>query len=307
MKEKEFIETIKSVTGSKYIGDDCAYIEDLGIVLTQDNLVEDVHFKLDFTTPYKLGCKSAAVNISDICASGAKPAYLTIALSLPDNIDTDFIKEFYEGAACGNVEIAGGDITGGDKIFISVSAVGSAAGRRISSRSHARAGYKVIVSGEHGSSAAGLRLLNVLEGGPEFPAGIPAGCALINAHLTPKAQCEFSEQIARQINEDYAMMDSSDGLMDALSAIAQASGVMLCIDFDKIPYNKDIEQFADYKDLILYGGEDYQLIAAVPEKLLKKIKNYTIIGEVKDGTPGVEINGKFYTRQDIETRLYDHF
>ena len=80
MKEKDFINTIKTVLNSKYIGDDCAYLEDLGIVVTQDSLVEDVHFKRCYITPYQLGWKSAMVNISDICASVAKPVYLTVSL-----------------------------------------------------------------------------------------------------------------------------------------------------------------------------------------------------------------------------------
>lgn len=97
MKEKEIIQTIKSTLNSEYIGDDCAYLPDLGIVVTQDSLVEDVHFTRKYSSPYNLGWKSAMVNISDVCASGAKPVYLTIALSLPKNIGNDFVKEFYEG------------------------------------------------------------------------------------------------------------------------------------------------------------------------------------------------------------------
>ena len=98
MKEKEFINIIKNTLNSNYIGDDCAYLADLGIVITQDSLVEDVHFSLNFTTPYKLGWKSAMVNISDVCASGAEPKYLTVALSLPKNISADFVRllHFYE-------------------------------------------------------------------------------------------------------------------------------------------------------------------------------------------------------------------
>ena len=157
MKEKEFIQIIKSTLNSEYIGDDCAYLKSLGIVITQDSLVENVHFKMDYMTPYQLGYKSVMVNISDICASGAKPEYLTISLSLPKHIDKDFIKNFYEGAkeACQDVEIVGGDLTGSDKIFVSVTAIGSTKNRKISSRSNAKEGYKVIVSGEHGNSAKG--------------------------------------------------------------------------------------------------------------------------------------------------------
>ena len=293
MKEKEFISVIKNILNSKYIGDDCAYLKDLCIVVSQDSLVEDVHFKKNLIAPFQLGYKSVMVNISDIAASGGKPLYLTVSLSLPENIDADFIKEFYSGCkkACGdNIEIIGGDITGSDKIYISVCAIGKTHERNISSRSGALTGQKVIVSGVHGSSAAGLRLL-------------PNGCEkLVKAHLEPRAQVEFAANISKNVEGKYAMMDTSDGLMDALSTIANESGVLLDIDFDKIPYDKEIEQFDDWKDLILYGGEDYQIVATVPQDYPKGIE----IGTVKEGL-GVKLSGKIYTKEEVEKRIYNHF
>lgn len=291
MKEKELIQIIKSTLNSDFIGDDCAYLPDLGIVVTQDSLVENVHFKLDYTTPYQLGYKSAMVNISDICASGAEPKYLTIALSLPKYINENFVQEFYNGAkdACGDVKIVGGDLTGSDKLFISVTAIGSTKDRKISSRSNAKIGYKIIVSGEHGNSAKGLQLLNTsspLRG---------EGEKFVQAHLMPIAQREFSKRIASIANYDYAMMDTSDGLADALMQIAKASGVTISIDTSKIPHDKDVDM-----ETVLYGGEDYQLVAAVPE-----CGDYTCIGEVKKGKSGIEIDGIFYT--DIDDKLYKHF
>ena len=98
MKEQDFIQIIKSILNSPYIGDDCAYLKDFGIVVSQDSLVEDIHFKKEFITPYQLGYKTVMVNISDICASGAKPKYLTISLSLPSNTDNGFVENFYKGA-----------------------------------------------------------------------------------------------------------------------------------------------------------------------------------------------------------------
>ncbi len=301
MKEKELLNTIKTVLNSSYIGDDCAYLEDLGIVITQDNLVEDVHFKRDFITPYQLGWKSAMVNISDICASGAEPLYLTVGLSLPQDINNDFVKEFYIGMkdASSGVEIVGGDITGADKIFVSVAAIGRTLGRKISSRKNAKVGQKIIVAGLHGSSSAGLRLLMNGQKEPE---------KFIKAHLMPSAQVEFSREIAENIKEDYAMMDTSDGLADALSQIAEASGVNLEIDFSKIPYDKDLKVFEDYEDLILFGGEDYGLVAAVGDDIAK---DFTAIGEVKKGS-GVTVlyqNGlrKNFTKTDIENKIFNHF
>lgn len=300
LKEKDFINTIKTVLNSPLIGDDCAYLESLGIVVTQDSLVEDVHFSTSFITPFQLGWKSAMVNISDICASGAEPKYLTVALSLPKTIEADFVEEFYKGmkAACGKVEIAGGDITGSDKIFISVTAIGKCGDRRISSRKNARAGHKIIISGNHGSSGAGFRLLKE---GKQTPK------SLIHAHLMPEAQVEFSKKIASSIKENYAMMDTSDGLADALSQIAEASGVSMEIDFSKIPYDKEIEMFSDFEDLILFGGEDYGLVAAVPEEITK---DFTIIGEVREGS-GITIlkqDKKFHlSNAKVSEKLFNHF
>lgn len=288
MKEKELIQIIKSTLNSNYIGDDCAYLKDLGIVISQDSLVEDVHFKMEYTTPYQLGYKSVIVNISDICASGAEPKYLTISLSLPKHIDENFVKEFYEGAkdACKNVEIVGGDLTGSDKVFVSITAIGSTEGRNISSRSNAKEGYKVIVSGEHGNSAKGLQLLLN---------GIKEPEKFINAHLMPVAQREFSDAIALNTKESYAMMDTSDGLADALMQIAKASGVAISVDTSKIPHDKDVDI-----ETVLYGGEDYQLVAVVPDS-----RDYTCIGEVKCGKAGIELDGVFYS--DIDDKLYNHF
>lgn len=298
MKEKEFINTIKTVLNSKYIGDDCAFLEDLNIVVTQDSLVEDIHFKTAYITPYQLGWKSAAVNISDICASGAEPLYLTVSLSLPQDASTEFVKEFYKGmqGAAGNAKIVGGDITGSDKIFISVTAIGSAKGRNISSRKNARIGQKIVVSGPHGSSAAGLKDLIAGKKDSKF----------IHKHLMPEAKIEFSKKIAVTEKSAYAMMDTSDGLMDALSQIAENSKVMAEVDFTKIPYDKELEHYENYRDLIFYGGEDYELIASVDNP-----QDFTVIGEIKagEGITILNLNGKtvHYTKEDIEKNLYNHF
>lgn len=302
MNEKELIKIIKSTLNSDYIGDDCAYLKDLGIVVSQDSLVEDIHFKRDLITPYQLGYKSVMVNISDICASGAEPLYLTVSLSLPKDIDENFVAEFYKGAkaALNGAKIVGGDLTGSDKIYISVTAIGSDKGRKISSRANAKVGYKVIVSGEHGNSAMGLKLL--LDGTCTHQPHPDRneGEKFISAHLTPTAQRYFSHQIASQIKVDYAMMDTSDGLADALIQIAKASDVTLSIESEKIPHDAHVGM-----DLVLYGGEDYQLVAAVPQNFLQNITDYTIIGEVKSSGTGLEIDGKSYT--DIDSKLFNHF
>lgn len=300
MKEKEFITIIKNTLNSPYIGDDCAYLKDLGIVVTQDSLVEDIHFSTKFISAFDLGFKAVMVNVSDVAASGAEPKYLTVSLSLPSNVKEDFVEEFYNGCkkACGNdVQIVGGDITGSDKIYISICAIGKTLGRNISSRKNAKIGQKVIVSGIHGSSSAGLKLLLEGKNSPE---------KFIKSHINPVAQVEFGKNISTTVKEPYAMMDTSDGLMDGLSTIANESGVLLDIDFDKIPHEKDIEQFENWQDLVLFGGEDYQILATVPQNFQGGFE----IGVVKEGL-GVNLKLRdkitHYSKQDVEEKVFNHF
>lgn len=306
MNEINLIKKIKNTLKSQYIGDDCAYLKDLGIVISQDSLVEDIHFNKHMMSPYQMGYKSVMVNLSDIAASGAKPAYLTVALSLPKEIKDDAVVDFYEGAKYAlenlDVEIVGGDITGSDKLYISISVIGKTLDRKISSRSHAKIGHKIITSGVHGSSAAGLRILqNNLEPDKD----------LIKAHLMPVAQIDFAKQISEQIQEDYAMMDTSDGLFDALFKIGSASECTMSVDFERILYDPKIkEYFSDYKDLILFGGEDYQIVATVPVELLPSLKDYIIIGEV---LPKEDCVIKLNTENNVEkfnelgNKCFNHF
>lgn len=310
MNEIKIIDTIKEILSNNYIGDDCAYLKDLNIVVTQDSLVEDVHFLRKSITPFQLGYKSVAVNLSDIYASGGIVKYLTVSLSLPKDIDSDFVKNFYEGAksALNGAEIVGGDITGSDKIFVSITAIGSTKGRRISSRKNAKVGYKIITNGSHGSSGAGL--YSILK-------NIDVPKKFIDSHLMPKIDSKLSEVIATTAKFDYAMMDSSDGLADALCKIAYNSNVLAEIDFEKIPYDEEIKniQGLDYKKSILFGGEDYKLVCAISQEDLKNIPFglYTEIGEIKEKQDEHVIKFNFsekveyYTKEDIEKFLFSHF
>lgn len=312
MKELDFIEIIKAtMSKSAHIGDDCAYLKELEIVITQDNLVEDIHFSRNFSTPFQIAHKAIMVNLSDIFASGAAPKYITIALSLPEDVDSAFIKEFYK--ACEELskefdfEIVGGDITGAEKVFVSICAIGSTKNRKISSRKNAKTGDYIITTGFHGSSAAGLWLLE--NGIKDYP-------KLNKAHIMPVAQKTLSKQIATKINTDYAMMDTSDGLADALFKMAQASNVTLSVDFDKIPYDKNIEDVAlrankDFKDWIFYGGEDFQLVACIDEKSLEKLDKdtYEIIGRVKkleDSYVEINLGNKIEKINNLE-KTFNHF
>ena len=302
MKESQLLNIITNTIDSSCIGDDCAYLKDLGIVVSQDTLVEDVHFRLSWMTPEELGIKAVLVNISDILASGAIPAYITISLSLPKDMDDKFVQEFYLGinSVCKQygVKVAGGDLTGSEKVCISICAIGRTEGRNIASRGNAKEGYKIVVAGNHGSSAAGL---NALEKGC-------LGSQFINVHKAPVLQVAFSELLSTQCKEEYAMMDTSDGLADALFKIAQASGVTLEVDLDTVPFERELMKLGNYQDLILFGGEDYSLVGVVPNEM--PVDGYSVIGTVvlRQSAPLViRYKNEIKEYQSIEEFTYKHF
>lgn len=283
MKEQDFINIIKKQIGTEYIGDDCAFLKDLGIVVTQDSLVENVHFKLNWCTPFQLGYKAVTVNISDVLASGAEPRYVTIALSLPSKTEKNFVEDFYKGAksALRGAKIIGGDITGADKVYISIVAIGTTNGRKISSRRNAHIGDVVITKGEFGKSSLGLKELMTAGSDSE----------LIRAHLEPQLEENFANEIATQIDSEYAMMDTSDGLADALFQIATSSNISIDAKF--------VEG--------IFGAEDYKLVATVPREFLKKLTEYEIIGKVVEKQDYIlKIGDKKYYNYD-ELGLYNHF
>ena len=305
MKEIIFLNTIRKVlSNTEYLGDDCANLKELGIAVTQDTLVENVHFSMKYCNAYQLGYKAIVVNLSDLFAAGAKPEYISISLSLPPDTTEGFIHDFYKAtdelAKKYDFKVIGGDITGSEKIVISICAIGKTKNRNISSRGFAKNGYAVIVTGEHGSSSAGLELLQSGKFNEKF----------VNAHLMPEISSDFSEEISTKTLKPYAMADSSDGLADALFKIAESSNVTICVDFDKIPYEKDLEKF-DYKKKILFGGEDYKLVATVDKTELEKISSnlYTIIGTVekKESCPlKIRTKDKIIKIKDLEN-TFNHF
>ncbi|MFA6989508.1 MAG: thiamine-phosphate kinase [Candidatus Gastranaerophilaceae bacterium] len=327
MKEDIFIKIIKEKLpcSSSFIGDDTAYIEDKGLILTQDTLIEDIHFRMSSISPFELGYKAIAVNLSDIAASGGIPKYLLISLSLPPFIDENFIREFYDGVSelCTkhNTLVVGGDITGSEKICISVTAIAMAEGITPSTRKSAQIGDSIIVTGVFGASAAGLWLLenniNSLSDVLDFVIEKFKKC-----HKMPLPQIGFGRIIANLSQPAPVIMDASDGLADALYKISKCSNVSMEIDYEKIPFDPDLNIIAEKAgvnpvDWILFGGEDYQLVACVNEKCYSQlIKNniaIRLIGKVVKSKEQSEVyvkNNKdiFVINQDsLDKNAFNHF
>ncbi len=292
--ELKFIEIIKnSLSDNSYLGDDCAYLKDLNLCVSTDLLVEGVHFNFNFISPYLLGKKALKVNVSDILASGAKPMYATVALS--GKLNEKFIKEFYLGInECADeldMKIIGGDLTGGEKINISICVMGDCKSRNISSRKNAKEGYLLALCGNFGASATGLKMLfkdsNIQNN-------------FTKAHLEPILQFECARRIAQNAKEPYAMMDSSDGLVNALEWISKSSGVGFELEFEKIPYIQGTR-----REDVLFGGEDYSLVCVLSENDYKSLnlKELKVVGRAIFGDK-ILIDGKNIKEEKREEFLH---
>ncbi|MBY0358002.1 MAG: thiamine-phosphate kinase [Candidatus Obscuribacterales bacterium] len=284
-REQKLIKSIKEWTEERLIGDDCALLPGQDIV-TSDLLVEDVHFSLALTSPQDLGWKALAVNLSDIAAMAGRPRYALVSISLPATFDDRQFQELYQGliecAKAHKTRIVGGDLTGGDKLVISVTLIGDVHESGCFFRSGATAGDLVIVSGDFGASAAGLNALRQ---------GSGLYRRIIEKHLRPYPRLCESWLLARTCQGRGALMDASDGLADALLQISRLSGVGIAIQQDAIPIHPETISMAKSAgqtalELALYGGEDYELVACLSEIDWGKIQEsghnpFTLIGKVE--------------------------
>lgn len=253
-KEHLFLKIInETLSDNSFLGNDCAYLKDLNLLISHDTLVENVHFDMSYFTPFEIGQKALLVNISDILSGGGVPKYATVSLS--GNLNEAFIKDFYKGLneICDEYEmkIIGGDLTGGEKITVSICIFGLGL-KNVSSRKCAGAGDIVYVKGMCGNSAKGLQLLlsGVRDKQNEF----------IKAHIKPELYKNIAYQIAQDTTAPYVMMDTSDGLYDAVSRVSSESGVGFDIDYNTIPHT------VEDKNLVLFGGEDFGLFVCLKPK-----------------------------------------
>lgn len=316
MKELEFLKIIAdTLDDSSFIGNDCAYLDEFGLFVTQDTLVEDVHFSTYTTNAYLLGRKSVSVNLSDLASALAKPLYITVSLSLPKMIKNTFVENFYKGVndVCREygVKVIGGDITSSEKITVSVCAIGKKSADFLTGRNKAKNGNYIVVTGNFGTSGAGLYALqNFLYVEDEVK----------NVHLNPTPRVKEALEISKLISSDISVMDTSDGLADALYKISLNSKHSLEVDFDKIPVNSKVVDFAKrndlfLEDLVLWGGEDYELVMSIDEDTYSKLNSdiFKCIGRVlnKDNIPSVTVKFKHGSKkilsENFEEKSFNHF
>jgi len=249
----------------KGIGDDCALLtlpEKQTLAISTDTLVEGVHFLRDIH-PADLGYKALAVNLSDLAAMGADPAWLTLALTLPAVNEAwlkDFSHSLFELLDYYNMQLIGGDTTRGP-LSMTLGIHGLVPQGKALKRSGARLGDWIYVTGTLGDSAAGLALLQ-----HRMQVNDPvAHEALIKRHLRPVPRI-LQGQALRALAS--AAIDLSDGLISDLRHILQASECGARLNLDALPLSGVLRQhFAPEQALgwALSGGEDYELCFTVPE------------------------------------------
>ncbi len=267
------------------IGDDAAaWHGDASIeIATTDSLIEGVHFTLATTTWQELGWKALAVSLSDIAAMGGVPQYALVSLGLPGDTEVADVTDLYRGmielGRQFDVAIVGGDTTSVPLVTLNTTVFGSSRGH-ILTRSAARAGEQVAVTGHLGAAAAGLEVLS-----QQIPLESQASAPLRQAFLRPYPRVAEGHLLAALGVK--AAIDISDGLISDLRHICQASKVGARIEVDLVPVHPAIKANLGNRslELALSGGEDYELLFTAGAGVIEKVTAQaacpvTVIGRV---------------------------
>lgn len=291
--EREVITRIRAQAPSAVNGDDAAVLApatpNSRVVAATDMLVQGRHFTAATSTPYCVGRKAALQNFADIEAMGARPIAALLAVSAPADTPVAVMEDIARGVgdmasdyAC---ELVGGDVTSGDHLVVSVTAIGALGGNRPPlTLSGARPGHRVIAHGRIGYSAAGLALL-------QSSAAIPQALEpLVAAHQVP--QLTPGRGVVARAAGACSMTDNSDGLIRDISQIAEASGVGIDLASNAVAPDALLRDAGDLLDVdpwewVLGGGEDHTLVGTIEGSAPVGFRS---IGTVSR-KPGVRIDG----------------
>ncbi len=284
-------------------GDDAALLgvpSDQLLVASTDTLVLDIHFYADMQ-PQDLGHKSLAVNLSDLAAMGAEPAWALLSLTLPEVNEAwlaQFAEGFYALADQFNVDLVGGNIARGP-LSVSVTVQGLVTESSALRRAGAKPGDLIFVSGELGNAAGGLLVKQQSLDVPE----------LLNNWLRPEPQVELGRALAGQAT---AAIDLSDGLLADLSHLLQASQMGAQLEQSQLPISQDLLiTFGELQsvELALQGGEDYQLCFTAPASQRERWQSQYgchIIGVVEQEL-GIRLHQPDGKLHSCQGRGYQHF
>ena len=292
------------------VGDDAALLAvppGQALVAATDTLVEGRHF-LPGTPPDAIGHQALAVNLSDIAAMGAEPAWALLSLSLPQ-AEEDWLEAFADGlyrlAERSGVELVGGDTVRGP-LVITIEVLGFVAAAQALRRSGAHPGDRLFISGWPGEAAAGLELLR------RDPAAAQSAAQLVRRYRYAEPRLALGRALRGRAS---AAMDVSDGLLGDLEKLCAASGVAARLDLERLPIAASLAQRFDRaacEQFVLHGGDDYELLftvpaAAAPElaRELEATCRVSCIGEIVAGR-GVHCR-RGGRSVDVPGGGYDHF
>lgn len=283
------------------VGDDAAVLALSGhAVVTTDVLIENVHFKRQWSPARAVGRKAVAVNVSDVEAMGARPSAVVVALAFPKDLDQAWVEEFEAGAReeCdrAGVSLVGGDLSSSAVIAVCVTAIGDLGGRAAVTRSGALPGDLVAVCGRLGWAAAGLAVLQRGFGSPKD---------MVAEQQTPTVP--YGQGVVASRAGATAMLDVSDGLLADLGHIADSSGVVIDLDTGLFTVPDGVARVAAATGkpgigFVLAGGEDHALAATFPAGT-DLPEGWVRVGEVKAGDPAVLVDGHAFDG----SRGWDHF
>jgi len=314
-------------------GDDCAVLRygTSDILVSTDAFVEDIHFRRAWATPYQIGWKAAAAALSDIAAMGGIPSALLVTLGLPPGARVEAVDDLYAGlgSCCRKYQVAlvGGDtVAHPDRWFLGITVLGKSERSRWLGRGGARSGDVLVVTGPLGGSAAGLALLQrygsithaakaAAEGHPRRNNPLRIAERLVRTHLLPEPRVEEGRWLVSQRGV-HALIDISDGLVQDAGHMAEESGVGVNIETAAVPLHPDMPRAeclwkVPSVSCALFGGEDYELLAAVSPRVYKTIatafqsrfgRPLPVIGKFSPDYEGVLVDGR-----TIEAGGYDHF
>ena len=271
------------------IGDDAAVLRPppgQDLVATVDAVVEGVHFTPRFT-PEEIGWKALAVNLSDLAAMGARPLWALVALSTPPAADPGRLARIGRGiAACARrhaLSVVGGNVTAARQLSLTVTVLGAVGKGRALLRSGGRPGDLLVVSGTLGDAALGL-----------LPGAAPGPRS---RQRRPRPRLALGRGVA---GIAHAAIDISDGFLQDLGHLCAASGVGARLEADRLPlspaYRAATRGSRDPFEGALSGGEDYELLLAVPPSRLEALRGaarrastrVTVVGALED-RPGVRV------------------
>ena len=254
------------------VGDDGAVLRPApgkDLVLVADSLVAGVHYPFHANAA-DVGYRSVAVNVSDIAAMGARPRWMTLALTLGEE-DADWIEGFAQGIAAASrqfgIDLIGGDLTRGEQTVIAVQITGDVNPGDAMTRSGAQPGDGIFVSGTPGDAARGLEILQEQLTRADDPPNADRD-ALVRRFTHPDARVAFGQAIAPHAS---AAIDVSDGLFADLEKLLDASGVSGCLELNDLPMSPELLAVTDRDAAlrcVLSGGDDYELCFTARESEL---------------------------------------